>query len=257
MKSIFWKSSENRRERKDSTVNLIVTSPPYFSLKDYGSKKQIGANQTFDEYMNSLNRVWRECIRVLAPDGKLCINIMPLFDKGVKGKNKRRITKLAIDDIIKFLEATGEMFLLSLFIWDKRKIVRFSSFGSYPYPTNIFSTFPYEWILVLSKYGKREKVSKDIKKKSKLTQKEWADWAVNSIWEMQPAKAKLENHPAPFPYELPKRLIKLHSFYDDLVLDPFAGSGTTLKAAKDLGRRYVGYEINKKYVSLVKKKLAC
>ena len=116
MKSIFCKSSENMSEIKDSTVNLIVTSPPYFSLKDYGSKKQIGANQTFDEYMNSLNTVWRECIRVLAPDGKLCINIMPLFDKGAKGKNKRRITKLAIDDIIKFLEATGEMFLLSLFI---------------------------------------------------------------------------------------------------------------------------------------------
>jgi len=255
IENIFCKSSEKMGEIKDSSVNLIITSPPYFSLKDYGSKKQIGLNQTYKEYTDSLNKVWKECIRVLAPDGKLCINIMPLFDKGVKGKNKRRITKLAINDIIKFAEDTGDMFLLSLYIWDKRKIVRFSSFGSYPYPTNIFSTFPYEWIVVLSKYGKREKVSDSIKKKSKLTQKEWADWAINSIWEMQPARSKKENHPAPFPYELPKRLIKLHSFYNDLVLDPFAGSGTALKAAKDLGRRYVGYEINKKYISLIKKKL--
>ena len=116
IENIFCKSSEKMSEIKDSSVNLIVTSPPYFSLKDYGSKKQIGLNQTYKEYTDSLNKVWKECIRVLAPDGKLCINIMPLFDKGVKGKNKRRITKLAIDDIIKFAEDTGDMFLLSLYI---------------------------------------------------------------------------------------------------------------------------------------------
>jgi len=258
MNKIFNKSSENMKELSNSSINLVITSPPYFSLKDYKSKKQIGQNQTYDEYIESLNRVWKECIRVLAPDGKLCINIMPLFDKGSnsKNKNKRRITKLVIDEIINFVEGTGEMFLLSLFIWDKRKIVRFSSFGSYPYPTNIFSTFPYEWIIVFCKYGKREKVSKKIKKKSILTQKEWADWAINSIWEMQPAKSKSENHPAPFPYELPKRLIKLHSFANDIVLDPFAGIGTTLKAARDLERKYVGYEINKKYIKIIKKKMS-
>lgn len=255
MNKVFCKSSENMSELKDNSVQLIVTSPPYYSLKDYENSKQIGKGQSYGDYKSSLEKVWKECIRVLSPDGKLCINIMPLFDTGKKGKFKRRVTKLVIDDLINFIEGSGDMFLLSLFIWDKRKIVRFSSFGSYPYPPNIFSTFPYEWIIVFSKFGKRPKVSKTIKKKSIISQKEWADWAINSIWQMQPAKAKKENHPAPFPYELPKRIIKLYSFFGDTVLDPFVGSGTTLKAAKDLGRKYIGYDINKNYVKLANKKV--
>ena len=141
------------------------------------------------------------------------------------------------------------------FIWDKRKVARFSSFGSYPYPTNIFSTYPYEWIIVFCKEGKRKPVDKNIKELSKISQKEWADWAINSFWEMQPAKAKSENHPAPFPKELPHRLIKLYSFYGDTVLDPFMGSGTTAEAAIELGRNSVGYEINEDYIELINNKI--
>ena len=148
------------------------------------------------------------------------------------------------------------MYQFGLFIWDKRKIARFSSFGSYPYPPNIFSTYPYEWITVFSKEGKRKPVSKDIKEKSKLTTEEWQKWAINSIWEMQPAKAKAEGHPAPFPKELPMRLIKLYSFWGDTVLDPFAGTGTTLLAAQELGRKSIGFELNPEYVKLIKNKLA-
>ena len=99
----------------------------------------------------------KECIRVLASDGKLCINIMPLFESGKATQFNRRVTHTAISDIEKFMDSTGEMFTFALYIWDKRKIVRFSSFGSYPYPTNIFSTFPYEWIIVFCKKGKRIK----------------------------------------------------------------------------------------------------
>ena len=153
------------------------------------------------------------------------------------------------------MNSTGEMFMLSLFIWDKRKIARFSSFGSYPYPTNIFSTYPYEWIIVFCKKGKRPPVSPEIKELSKLTHQEWADWAINSFWEMQPAKAKAEKHPAPFPKELPHRLIKLYSFYGDTVLDPFMGSGTTALAALELGRNVIGYELNPEYKELIDKKI--
>ena len=99
-------------------------------------------------------------------------------------------------------------------------------------------------------------MSKEIKEKSKISSKEWREWAINSIWEMQPAKAKAENHPAPFPEELPKRLIKLHSFFGDSVLDPFLGSGTTVKAAYDLGREGIGYELNKDYYDILKRKLS-
>ena len=243
----------------DESVNLVVTSPPYFDLKNYNKgktkKTQIGSAKSFDAYMSSLNKVWEECIRVLTPDGKLCINIMPIFLSGKETEFERRVTKLVISDLEQFMSSTGKMFTHAMFIWDKRKIVRFSSFGSYPYPPNIFSTFPYEWIIVFSKKGKRPKVSPEIKKKSKLTTKEWQDWAVNSIWEMSPAKAKSIGHPAPFPEELPRRLIKLFSFYGDTVLDPFLGSGTTTLVAKKLGRNGIGYEINPDYIKIAKSRL--
>ena len=240
----------------DESVNLIITSPPYGALKDYDTDAQIGLNQSYSDYIKNLNEVWTECVRVLAPDGKLCINIMPLFESGNATHFKRRVTHTVISDLENFMHSTGKMFTFALYIWDKRKIARFSSFGSYPYPTNIFSTFPYEWIIVFCKEGKRPPVSDEIKVKSKLTHEEWANWAINSFWEMQPAKAKSEGHPAPFPKELPHRLIKLYSFYGDTVLDPFMGTGTTAEAAIELGRNAVGYEINDEYIPLIKNKVA-
>lgn len=253
---IYFKSATAMSELPDASVNLIVTSPPYWSLKDYGVADQIGLGSgTFETYLNGLNEVWAECVRVLAPDGKFCINIMPILLTGAQAAHGRRETKLLLNEIEQFMTSTGVMFQFGLYIWDKRKIARFSSFGSYPYPPNIFSTFPYEWITIFSKAGKRPKVDSEVKKKSRLTTKEWQDWAVNSIWEMQPAKAKSEGHPAPFPVELPRRIIKLHSFWGDLVLDPFMGSGTTALAALELSRRVVGYELNESYSSLAEKKL--
>ena len=240
----------------DNSVNLIITSPPYWTLKDYDVEGQIGlGSSSYDYYLSELNKVWKECVRVLAPDGKICINIMPFLLTGKAARFERRETRLVLGDIERFMDSTGCMFQFGLYIWDKRKIARFSSFGSYPFPPNIFSTYPYEWITVFSKNGKREPVSAEIKEKSKLTSEEWQKWAINSIWEMQPAKAKSEGHPAPFPAELPKRLIKLYSFWGDTVLDPFAGTGTTLKAAVELGRKAVGYELNEEYLPLIRKKL--
>lgn len=253
--NIYVGDSRNMKDVEDGSVQLIITSPPYGKLKDYENEEQIGLNQSYSDYISNLNDVWKECIRVLGPDGKLCINIMPLFESGKATPFNRRVTHTVISDIEKFMDATEEMFTFALYIWDKRKIVRFSSFGSYPYPTNIFSTMPYEWIIVFCKKGKRPKVSNEIKEKSKLTQKEWADWAINSFWEMQPAKAKSEGHPAPFPKELPHRLIKLYSFYGDTVLDPFMGTGTTAEAALELGRNAIGYEINEEYKELIDTKI--
>lgn len=252
---IYYKDSRDMSEVKSGSVQLIVTSPPYGDLKDYNTDDQIGLNQSYNNYIKNLNQVWKECIRTLGPDGKLCINIMPLFESGNATQFKRRVTRTVITDIENYMNSTNEMYLHSLFIWDKRKIARFSSFGSYPYPTNIFSTFPYEWIIVFAKKGKRPPVDNEIKEKSKLTQKEWADWAINSLWEIQPAKAKSEGHPAPFPKELPYRLIKLFSFWGDTVLDPFIGTGTTAKVALELGRNAIGYEINEEYKTLIDAKL--
>lgn len=240
----------------DESVNLIITSPPYWTLKDYDVEGQIGkGSSSYDYYLGELNKVWKECVRVLAPDGKICINIMPFLLTGKAARFERRETRLVLGDIERFMDSTGCMFQFGLYIWDKRKIARFSSFGSYPYPPNIFSTYPYEWITVFSKKGKRKPVSKEVKEKSKLTTEEWQKWAINSIWEMQPAKAKAEGHPAPFPKELPLRLIKLYSFWGDTVLDSFAGTGTTLLAAQELGRKSIGFELNPEYIKLINKKL--
>jgi DNA modification methylase len=253
---IYFKSSEDMSEIPDDSVNLIITSPPYWTLKDYENENQIGlGSPSFDKYLADLEKVWFECVRVLAPDGKLCINIMPFLLTGDNAEFGRRETRLMLNEIWNSVSKTKKMFQFGLYIWDKRKITRFSSFGSYPYPPNIFSTYPYEWITVFSKAGKRAKVAQEIKDKSKLTTQEWQDWAINSIWEMQPARAKSEEHPAPFPEEMPKRLIKLYSFYGDTVLDPFLGTGTTAKVALELGRKAIGYELNLDYKRLINKKL--
>lgn len=244
----------------DNSAQLIVTSPPYYDLKAYEgaakSEDQLGSPVDFESYIGSLNAVWRESVRVLAPDGKIAINIMPIFLSGKENGFERRSTKTMIAEIEQFMESTGEMFTFALYIWDKRKIVRFSSFGSYPFPPNIFSTMPYEWIVVFSKRGKRPPVDKAVKEASKLTTKEWQDWAVNSIWEMNPAKSKKEGHPAPFPEELPKRLIKLYSFVGDTILDPFMGTGTTLQAAINLNRNSIGFEISTEYMTLAEAKVS-
>lgn len=245
------------KEIPDDSVNLVVTSPPYWNLKDYeGGRDEIGqGDASYQEYLEGLFDVFRECVRVLTPDGKIAINIMPLFLTGKATKFNRRVTKTVLSDLERFFEELGNMFFLSLYIWDKRKIARFSSWGSYPYPPNLLSTYPYEWIIVFSKEGKRKPVDKAIKEASKLTHEEWTNWVCNSIWEMQPASAKREGHPAPFPDELPKRIIKIHTFVGDTVLDPFAGSGTTSKVAKGLGRNSIAYDINDDYLETFKKKV--
>lgn len=257
---LYCKDARKMKELKEESVHLVITSPPYFDLKNYNEKdnhiNQLGSPKSYFEYINSLNNVWKECIRVLSPDGKLCINIMPIFLSGNETHFKRRVTKTVIQDIERYMDSTKEMYLHSLYIWDKRKVVRFSSFGSYPYPPNLFSTFPFEWIIVFAKKGKREPMDKKIKEQSKITTKEWQDWAINSIWEMQPAKAKSIGHPAPFPEELPRRLIKMYSFVGDTILDPFLGSGTTAIVARGLKRNAVGYETNPDYIKLAKKRLA-
>jgi len=240
----------------DESVHLVVTSPPYWNLKDYGNDDAIGKSaSTYEEYFESLRIVFKECVKKLVPDGKLIVNIMPILLPGKASKFKRRVTKTVIKDLEEFMNSLGNMYFHSLYIWDKRKAVRFSSWGSYPYPPNLLSTYPYEWIIVFSKSGKRSRVSKEIKEASKVTHEEFTNWVQNSIWDFQPASAKHEGHPAPFPEELPRRCIRLYSFVGDTVLDPFAGSGTTLKVARELGRNSIGYEINPNYKSIIRNKI--
>ena len=248
--------STNMDEVEDESVHLIVTSPPYWKLKDYGEDQGIGQSATtYEEYLTSICDVFQEGVKKLVPDGKLVVNIMPILLTGKNTKFNRRVTKTVLPELEEFMISLGTMYFHSLYIWDKRKAVRFSSWGSYPYPPNLLSTYPYEWIIVFSKSGKRPPVAPEIKETSAITHKEFTNWVQNSIWDFQPASAKQENHPAPFPEELPRRCIRLYSFVGDTVLDPFAGSGTTLKVARELGRNSIGYEINPTYESVIREKL--
>jgi site-specific DNA-methyltransferase (adenine-specific) len=243
-------------EVEDSSVHLVVTSPPYWKLKDYGEGQGIGQTaMTYDEYLSAICDVFQECVKKLLPDGKLIVNIMPILLTGKNTKFNRRVTKTVLPDLEKFMTSLGNMYFHSLYIWDKRKAVRFSSWGSYPYPPNLLSTYPYEWIIVFSKSGKRPPIDPEIKEVSSITHSEFTNWVQNSIWDFQPASAKQENHPAPFPEELPRRCIRLYSFVGDTVLDPFAGSGTTLKVARELGRNSIGYEINPNYEPVIREKI--
>ena len=194
-------------------------------------------------------------MKKLAPDGKVVINIMPILLSGKSSRFGRRVTKTVLTDLESFFDSLGNMYFHSLYIWDKRKAVRFSSWGSYPHPPNLLSSYPYEWIVVFSKSGKRNKVDSSIKEESAITHDEFTNWVQNSIWDFQPASSKQEGHPAPFPEELPRRCIRLYSFAGDTVLDPFAGSGTTMKVARELGRNSIGYEINPDYIPIIREKI--
>jgi len=245
------------------SVHLVVTSPPYWAAKDYGIAHQIGFNQTYNQYVSDLNVVWKECERVLCPNGKICVDIQPLPVSKETTNSDRSSIQNIMNDVENFMRKLG-MSLSNIFIWDKRKYNNQTIFGSYPYPANFYSHVAFEFIYVFRKEGETRRVDKDIKEKSKITMDEWRKWCFNSIWDIPPV-IKYGNgdgrddplgHIAPFPLEIPRRLIKLFSFVDDLVLDPFLGCGTTLSACVLEKRRGLGIEINPKYESLIKLAIA-
>ncbi|QSZ27447.1 thermonuclease family protein [Aceticella autotrophica] len=237
----------------DESVHLVVTSPPYWQLKDYGSNGQIGYDDTYEEYINNLNLVWKEAYRVLHNGCRLCINIGDQFARSVY-YGRYKIIPIRTE-IIKFCETIGFDYMGAI-IWQKVTTCNTSGgatvMGSYPYPRNGILKLDYEFILIFKKYGNAPKVTKDIKEKSKLTKEEWNQYFAGH-WNFPGEKQ--DKHLAMFPLELPYRLIKMFSFVGDMVLDPFLGSGTTSLAAKLLHRNSIGYEINHNFLPVIKEKL--
>ncbi len=240
-------------ELKNDSVHLIITSPPYWQLKDYGNNNQIGFHDSYEQYINNLNLVWKESSRVLHPGCKLCINIGDQFARSVY-YGRYKVIPIRTE-IIKFCESIGFDYMGAI-IWQKVTTCNTtggaSVMGSFPYPRNGIIKLDYEFILILKKLGDSPKVAKVIKEASKLTQEEWNNYFYGH-WNF--AGEKQDKHLAMFPEELPKRLIKMYSFVGDTVLDPFLGSGTTTLAALKLNRNSVGYEINEKILSVIKGKL--
>jgi site-specific DNA-methyltransferase (cytosine-N4-specific) len=267
---VFWHTSEQMTELPDNSVQLIVTSPPYFNIKDYSKdgyqaekhsdsqKADIGACEKYDEYIFSLLKVWKECERVLKPNGKLCINVplMPMFKKDMTTHYNRHIFDIQSSIQQSILKNT-KMFLMDLYIWNRINSSKKLMFGSYPYPRNFYAQNTTEFITVYVKDGVPEFPTGDNREKSKLSEQEWTTFT-KQIWDIPiPNKSDIAygKHPAIMPETIPYRCIRLFSCVDDVVLDPFAGSGTTLKVAKSLNRHFVGYEIYQNYKPLIEKKL--
>lgn len=271
MNQIFYSDSRNMDAVGDNSVHLIVTSPPYFNVKDYAKDgyqqaqhsekhaQQIGDINCYDAYLDAMLRVWQECERVLKPNGKLVINtpLMPMLKKDFNTHYTRHIFDLNSDIQQSILSYTN-LYLMDTYFWNRTNPTKKLMFGSYPYPRNFYAQNTTEFITVYVKDGKPDKVSETIKQKSILSQQEWIEFT-KQIWDIPiPNKQDLAFgiHSAIMPEEIPRRLIKLYSFYGDTVLDPFAGSGTTLKVAKALGRNYIGYEIMPVYQTIIELKLA-
>lgn len=250
---IIQGDSRCMNELQNKSVHLVITSPPYWQLKDYGSDKQIGFNESYESYINNLNLVWKECCRVLNNGCRLCINIGDQFARSVY-YGRYKVIPIRTE-IIKFCESIGFDYMGAV-IWQKKTTTNTtggaSIMGSYPFPRNGILSIDYEFILLFKKLGTPKRPDKKIKELSKMTQKEWKEY-FSGHWNF--GGAKQDGHIAMFPEELPKRLIKMFSFVGDTVLDPFLGSGTTALAAKNNGRNSVGYEINAEFIPFIKKKL--
>lgn len=240
-------------ELADNSVHLAITSPPYWQLKDYGSKDQIGFHDSYENYINNLNLVWKGCYRVLHPGCRLCVNIGDQFARSVY-YGRYKVIPIR-EEIIKFCENVGFDYMGAV-IWQKVTTSNTTGggvqMGSYPYPRNGILKLDYEFILIFKKLGDAPKPTKEQKEFSKMTAEEWNTFFAGH-WNF--AGARQDNHIAMFPEELPRRLIKMFAFVDDTVLDPFAGSGTTNLAAKNLDRNSIGYEINPEFISVIKQKL--
>lgn len=273
LNKVFYKNAQNMSEVPDETVDLIVTSPPYFNIKDYAKdgyqknsngkqhKEQLGDIDDYQLFINELLKVWNECERVLKPNGKLIINtpLMPMKKADYSTHYNRHIFDLNSDiqHSILYQEKT-KMFLYDVYIWDRTNPSKKLMFGSYPYPRNFYAQNTSEFVTVYVKDGDPiNNLPKKIKEASKLTEKEWVEFT-KQIWRIPiPGKNDIAfgDHSAIMPEEIVYRCVRLFTYVGDVVLDPFAGSGTTLKVAKEEGRNFIGYEVMKSYKEVVDKKL--
>ncbi|MBN1866459.1 site-specific DNA-methyltransferase [Candidatus Sumerlaeota bacterium] len=238
---------------EDRSVHLIVTSPPYWQLKDYGHDDQIGFNDTYEEYIDHLNLVWSECHRVLHDGCRLCVNIGDQFARAAY-YGRYKVVPIRTE-IIRFCETIGFDYMGAI-IWQKATTVNTTGgaviMGSFPFPRNGIVKIDYEFILIFKKPGQGPKPSPEAKEASRMTNEEWNQYFYGH-WNFPGARQ--DEHLAMFPEELPRRLIKMFTFAGETVLDPFLGSGTTSLAAMHLGRSSVGIEKNPDYMEAIRRKL--
>jgi site-specific DNA-methyltransferase (cytosine-N4-specific) len=267
---VYYKDARKMEEVDDNSVRLIITSPPYWNIKDYslnGTQDkshsehihgQIGDITDYNEYINEMLSIWKECERVLMPNGKLCINVplMPAKKEDLTTHYNRHLFDINSDIEQSILNGTN-MFLYDMYIWNRTNSSKNLMFGSYPYPANFYALNNIEFITLYVKDGTPEPVDEHIKEKSKLTKEQFVEFTIQ-VWELPvPNKGDkaFGKHSAIMPKKIVERLVILYSFWGDVVLDPFCGSGTTLEVAQRLGRSYIGYEIYRSYEKVINNKL--
>ncbi|HLN05749.1 MAG TPA: site-specific DNA-methyltransferase, partial [Acidimicrobiales bacterium] len=238
----------------DNSVALVVTSPPYFAGKEY--EQALGQGlipASYAEYLEMLRDVFAECTRVLEPGGRIAVNVANL--------GRRPFRSLA-GDVTRILEDDLGLLLRGEVIWAKAEGASGScAWGSYRSPTNPVLRDVTERVVIASKgrfsraVDVDERRARGLPHEATISTDEFLE-ATLDLWRMAPESARRVGHPAPFPVELPQRLIELYTFKDDLVLDPFLGSGTTAVAAVRTGRRYVGYDTDAAYVDLAVERVA-
>jgi DNA modification methylase len=245
---VYVKNAQQMTELADDSIHLVVTSPPYFDTKMYAREPiegDLGNIHSLDEWLEQIAIVWREVYRVLQPGRKAFINMMNLPIRTDDGTFR---TLNLVGKTIDLCEQIGFIFKRDI-VWHKTNSVR-AHFGTYPYPGGILINHMHEFILEFEKpepkgYKKYAHLTEQQREESKLDKEFWIMLKKSDVWVMKPeGSGDRRSHVAPFPYELPYRLIKAFSFVGETVLDPFVGSGTTLLACVDLRRHGVGYEIN-------------
>ena len=239
---IILGSSENMKEIPDNSVDLMITSPPYNVLKDYDK------NLSLKEYLKFLHSVFSETYRVLIDGGRACINVA----------NIGRKPYIPISDYVSNMMIDIGFNMRGEIIWNKSASSGSSvAWGSWKSASNPVLRDIHEYILIFSKgdYGRKISLEEKELKKDTISKDNFIAWT-KSIWEMRAEKATRIGHPAPFPIELPHRLIQLYSFSNDVVLDPFMGSGTTAVASIKSNRFFIGYENNKDYVKLSNERIS-
>ncbi|MBK9016884.1 MAG: site-specific DNA-methyltransferase [Saprospiraceae bacterium] len=239
---VFKSNSETMSEIPDGSVHLMITSPPYNANKDYDE------DLSLSEYLGFLKNAFAETYRVLVPGGRACINLA----------NLGRKPYIPLTSHIVLLMQEIGFIMRGEIIWDKgASSTSSTAWGSWQSASNPILRDVHEYILIFSKGDYKRHLTKKEKteKLSTISRDEFLEWT-KTIWQMNAESARRVGHPAPFPLELPHRLIQLYSFQTDVVLDPFMGSGTTALAALRSGRKFVGYEIVEEYVELARKRIA-
>jgi site-specific DNA-methyltransferase (adenine-specific) len=238
LNTILAHSSEQMPELPDNSIHIMITSPPYNVGKDYDE------DLSLNEYRQILRRVWQETYRVLVPGGRACINIANLGRKPYIPLHAYLIEDM---NEIGFL-MRGEI------IWDKAASASSSTaWGSWQSASNPTLRDVHEYILVFSKESYRRKPPE--KRENTISRDQFLEYT-KSIWTFPSVTARKVGHPAPFPIELPVRLMQLYTFENEIALDPFMGSGQTAIAALSNQRNYVGYEINPEYIQLAEERIA-